>query len=263
MATPGDSPRLVLGSGDRWHGRANAACPARSPRCTGSLPSRPVTRMISTSSGCGATKCREDPACPACLLIGASAPRPRASQQLRQARSSMTAPAAGFDGIPHVTAGLVRGRASSLRSQSTARQITTNWASCWRRHTRHCKKGAVHGSKTSARTLPHLRRQPGRPRHDVPVADGQSEWPTLGVTARMPVLAGSAIGALTDPLPTRRAVPDTRTTRHRDRMFVMIGGPSGRRGSRRGTERSFCPGSFGRAGRSGGCGSGGPLVQVS
>lgn len=38
---------------------------------------------------------------------------------------------------------------------------------------------------------------------------------------------------------------------------VMLGGPSGRRGSRRGTERSFCPGSFGRAGRSGGCGSGG------
>ena len=92
LATPGDSPRLVVGSGDRWHGRANAACPARSPRYTGSLPSRPVTRMISTSSGCGATKCREDPACPAYLLIGASAPRPRASQQLRQARSSMTAP---------------------------------------------------------------------------------------------------------------------------------------------------------------------------
>lgn len=51
MVTPGDSPRLVVGSGDRWHGRANAACPARSPRCTGSLPSRPVMRMISTSSG--------------------------------------------------------------------------------------------------------------------------------------------------------------------------------------------------------------------
>ena len=36
----------------------------------------------------------------------------------------------------------------------------------------------------------------------------------------VPVLAGSAIGALTEPPPTRRAVPDTRTTRHRDRMFV-------------------------------------------
>jgi hypothetical protein len=62
------------------------------------------------------------------------------------------------------------------------------------------------GAETSARTLPHFRRQPRRPRPDVPVADGQSERPTLGVTARMPVLAGSAIGALAEPPPTRRAV---------------------------------------------------------
>jgi len=55
------------------------------------------------------------------------------------------------------------------------------------------------GAETSARTLPHFRSQPRRPRPDVPVADGQSERPTLGVTARMPVLAGSAIGALAEP----------------------------------------------------------------
>jgi hypothetical protein len=66
-------------------------------------------RMISTSSGCGATKCREDPACPAYLLIGASAPRPTgvAKAQAGQVQHDL---AAGFDGIPHVTAGLVRGR---------------------------------------------------------------------------------------------------------------------------------------------------------
>ena len=69
------------------------------------------------------------------------------------------------------------------------------------------------GAETSARTLPHFRRQPRLPRPDVPVADGQSERPALGAPARMPVLVGSAIGALAEPPPTRRAVPDSRMTR--------------------------------------------------
>ena len=71
---------------------ANATSPVRSSRCTGSSSSRPVMRMSLTSRGDGATRCREDPACPACLLIRTSAPRPRASQKLRPATSSMTGP---------------------------------------------------------------------------------------------------------------------------------------------------------------------------
>jgi hypothetical protein len=67
-------------------------------------------RMISTSSGCGATKCREDPACPAYLLIGASAPRPTGVAKAQAGQVQHDRPAAGFNGIPHVTAGLVRGR---------------------------------------------------------------------------------------------------------------------------------------------------------
>jgi predicted glutamine amidotransferase len=79
---------------DQWHGLAHATCtcPAWSPRCTGSLSSRPVMRMIFISRGGGATRCNEDPACPACLLIRTSAPRPRASQKLRPAMSSRTCP---------------------------------------------------------------------------------------------------------------------------------------------------------------------------
>jgi hypothetical protein len=48
-------------------------------------------------------------------------------------------------------------------------------------------------AETTAEPFPHLRRQPHRPRPDVPVANGQSERPTLGVRVRMPVLADSAI----------------------------------------------------------------------
>ena len=91
---PGRLSCLAIGVRGQCHGRAHAtcACPAWSSQCTGSVSCRPVRRMIFISRGGGATRCSEDPACPACLLIRASAPRPLASRKVRPATSSKTCP---------------------------------------------------------------------------------------------------------------------------------------------------------------------------
>jgi hypothetical protein len=116
---PDGLSRLAMGVRDQRPGRAHAtcACGAWSPRRTGSLPSRPVMRMIFLSSGGDATRVQGGPGLPGVPAHPRERPQATGVAKAQAGHVQQDISTVGVDDVTDVTAGPIRRRGIELAGE--------------------------------------------------------------------------------------------------------------------------------------------------